>query len=359
VDRRALLLTVAVLATGCPSPPDPDPARGDALQPPPPPAAADDGGERPTPRPGEAEPAPGDAAGDRAARPPRQLLALLLPLERGRVLWYAAEWPDGARLPAAFFTADGPRAGVYLQSLGLEPGTGEGLRLWRSERAIWLVGGAFLQSAAYRVWVDAPRWGEGRSARRGYEQIETPAGEFNALRLDRRGPEGVEVRHWLAPGTGLVRLDVRRGEARVLRLELVETVARGRPEGGYDRGAPEALWESVGRALRRLDVGSLELLLSPGLRARERRSPWDAVSDLQPPAQLRWTPSDPRADRIRREIAELLALDVTLAGPFVVEAGGAAAPAELTNAAGRRVPCVVALRRLASGAWRWDELRVE
>lgn len=332
------------------------------------------GPARPRPAAGPGEEEPGEAQ-------PTAELEALLPLGRERVLWYRASQPGRPprRVPFYVHLGRDPREGPSWRSLG--PGAGPaGLWVWRSPWAVWLLPGGFgpgapdegpgeeheqpphegqarALSPAFRVWTPAAAWDRGLGRRVGSEVQDTPAGRFECLRTEHGGPAALRVT-WLARGVGLVAFEQRRNGATLRRLELVEVAPRGAPaEGAYRRATPDELWASVVEALRRLDAGGVERLMSAALFARARRPAPPEPGALPGPRRQAEAPADPDAARIEAALTELVTLDPARTGPWTVAGEEASAEGELLRD-GQRVPCRLVLRRGAEG-WRWEDLVVE
>lgn len=303
--------------------------------------------------------------------------AALLPLEAGRVLWYRAtttvstpEGPAPYAREVALFTSRGPSGEPVLEVVGALPAPWDALCFGRGPREVGVLLGAGAGGGAARLWTPDPTWDAGRGRRLGWEQV----GEWRALRTEHGRPGELLLRAWLAREVGVVQLEVVVELARALLLELVERGPRGAPGGGYDASSPRALWQSLTVALRRLDVDALDALLGPSLRQRERRTGWDEVRDLVPPAELRRARPEGRADpeaardrelaaRIRAEVGDLLSLDVRLRGawqadprdPTLVTAPALVTRLEAGEPHLRRA--VVVLGRHGD-TWSWDDLRL-
>jgi hypothetical protein len=315
-------------------------------------------------------------------------VAALLPLEAGRVLWYRAtttvSTPQGPApyvREVALYTTRGPSGEALLELVGGLAAPWDALCFWRGPREVAALheggGSVFLHGreptarGGTRLWTPDPTWDANRGRRLGWEQV----GEWRAMRTE-HGRAGEQLlRTWLARDVGVVQLEVIVEETRVLLLELVERGPRGAPGGGYDASSPGALWKSLTVALRRLDVDAFEALLGPALRQRERRTGWDEVKDLVPPAELRRPRAEARADpeaardrelagRIRAEVGDLLSLDVKVRGAWRTDPRDptvVTAPALVTHleaGAPHLRQAVVVLGRHGD-RWSWDDLRLQ
>ncbi len=313
--------------------------------------------------------------------------AALLPLEADRVLWYRAtttvstpQGPAPYAREVALFTTRGPSGETVLEVVGGLAAPWDELGFWRGPREVVALleagaggGSVFLRGreptarGGARLWAPDPTWDSSRGRRLGWEQV----GEWRALRTEHGRASEQLLRTWLARDVGIVQLEVVIEDARALLLELVERGPRGAPGGGYDASSPRDLWKSVTLALRRLDVDAFDSLLGPALRRRERRTGWDEVRDLVPPAELRRARADPEvtrdrelAARIRAEVGDLLALDVRVRGAWQTDPRDptlVTAPALVTRLeAGEphlRQALVVLGRH--GDSWSWDDLRLQ
>lgn len=363
--RLHLALLLGLALAGCGGPEEQPDARGGPAAP---------SGEDPD---ASHEPAE-DSADARAKREAdAREVAALLPLEAGRVLWYRAtttvSTPQGpAPYPreVALFTSRGPSGEALLELVGGLTAPWDALCVWRGPREVGVLLGPGGGKGAARVWTPDPAWDSGRGRRLGWEQV----GEWRALRTEHGRAGELLLRTWLARDVGVVQLEVVVEDARALLLELVERGPRGAPGGGYDASSPGALWKSVAVALRRLDVDAFDALLGPALRRRERRTGWDEVRDLVPPAELRRPRAEARADpeasrdrelaaRIRAEVGDLLSLDVKVRGAWKADPRDpdvVTAPALVTRLEGGEPhlrQAVVVLGRHGV-AWSWDDLRL-
>ncbi|MCO5171360.1 MAG: hypothetical protein M9894_34085 [Planctomycetes bacterium] len=308
----------------------------------------------------------------RAREAARRDLPRLLPLDPGVVGWFEVRRAGRERVgAAALFVAQhqvGAGRAHHVDSVGLAEVGERGLRLWRGPDEVWLLPagalGPEVGHAPYRAWSIDPTWDdgpEGRGRRAGLEVVEVPAGRVRAQQSDHQRTGDVAVRHHLAPGRGLVRLEVLVRQETTLRLDLLEVSPRGPPEGGYDASSPAALWRSVTSAVRRLDVDGLAALMSPALRRRERTSAWERVRDLAPGSSAREVGDDRLVERVRTEVGDLLELDVRLRARWRVDGDEATAPAffDVPGDDGtlRSVRGEVVLRRQDDGTWRWADLR--
>jgi hypothetical protein len=275
------------------------------------------------------------------------------------VLWYRATLPATAETPrqerdVALFAVWNRSVGLYLESLGLGTRPGEGLRFLVQGRELRVLtpGSGFAYSREKHV-VYSEKEGGGELV-----SIETAIGRLEALRLDLR--EGAaKTRYWFVPGRGLMRMEVEVDDERVLALEFLKEVPRGRPREGYRTDRPDRMWASLNRALIRLDVDSLESFLAPSLRARLRRPAWSVIEKLGgPPAPA---DVDLVAERIRWMVPDLLDVRLQPTGKWIVDEKSrpprASAEALLTarlDGGVRRTKAKIILER-RNGAWQWSD----
>lgn len=308
-------------------------------------------GVSPTPNPGAPPAAPGaNGASARAVR-----AEALLPVKQQLALWYrvtlhGAEGKAKPRHDVAFFAAYDRNVGLYLESLGLG-GEGDSLRLVVRNREIWILPsttGFLSPRAMQRIY----------SERRGEGERVTLKTAFGLLRVRKivHKERDLESRYWFGRGRGLVRMELLVRAAPMFTLELVEIVARGRPQGGYPTKTPAQLWASFNKALRRLDVPALERFMSPDMRAKVRKPGWPREL---PKAVRAMTRGDPRSERIRLMIPDLLAVRLRPLGSWELETKRtperATARALLTARVDGKVKkseVVLVLERHA-GSWKW------
>ncbi|MDC3378810.1 hypothetical protein OAX78_00825 [Planctomycetota bacterium] len=273
----------------------------------------------------------------------------LLPLPLDRAYWYRATLADGTERPAVFFRMRQQGVGAHMASVGLE-----GFKLVRQPRRIVALPTGVLTQGAYTAWAAEQTWARGLGRRKGSTRIEVPAGPFRALRSD-YGPnlEGFRLRHWFAAGVGLIRLEALDSSACRLLLELDEVARRGPPPPNepYDESTPSALWASMERAVRSLDVDALDRQIGPRVPLRSGR---EALADLVANGGARSTPVDTVAQRVQRVIPAWIAALPRLAGSFVVANNEARAPG-LINEDGADYAVVFVLTRTEAG-WRWDRV---
>ncbi len=276
-----------------------------------------------TPEGGADAPTPVVERGARAE--PGVLLARdLLPVRAGQVFWYEATLrPSPEASPhvreAALFAAWDRDFGLHLESLGLE----SSLRFLPKKQPdkrkdLLYVLPAGLNERGYMLDL--------RARTKNLRTVKTPAGTFEAITL-RHEEDGVEIEHCFAKGVGLVRYVLSLGGTELLRLELVEQLVQG-PAPGYTCDTPAKFWKAYEHALRRLDVETLEELIAPRMRERLQWPASDEVSGLggPDPDVLSGARADTNrvgllVERIRLLIPELLDVQLSVTGPWVVKPG--------------------------------------
>ena len=261
----------------------------------------------------------------------------LLPFPADRVLWYRLERDGRPRGRVAFFLARSPESGRYLASVGFATQGGSALRLWRSHDAVWLLPRGLASGAAYRAWAPAALWDQGRGRRGALERV----GEHEALRTE-RVVGGLIVQHWFAVGVGLVQLEVVEAGEVTWRLALDEVVPR--QPTLYPADTPEALWGSVGEAVRRLDLVALAALKTESLQRR-----------TESPAAVR-ADDDLEAHRVRQAIGAQLALALEPRGEWRREGSVARWPVRVRQ--GERTVDAVVVAHHADDGWRWHDLLI-
>lgn len=321
-----------------------------------------DGGlEPPSPDEEQREARPGREEDDGSSRLARaaaaKVLPSLLPIDAREVQWYAV-WRGDRAAEAALFAAEGAEGRPFLDSAGLSaPGAADGdvgLRLWPTGDELWVFPagalGPEVGTVPYRAWAPETTWtdgADGRGRRGAPEVVETRAGQWRCVRTDHTRGD-LTIRHFFAPERGLVRLEVLVRQAPRVRLDLVEVVPRGAPAEGYDASTPQALWRSVRAAIRRADMDGFEGLVAPALR---RPAPRRSLSSRVGPED-----GDPRADRVRARLDEVIALELLVRSTWTVTGDEAVAQGVIAGdrQKGELVRVRVLLARGADGAWRWN-----
>lgn len=290
-----------------------------------------------------AEEVPGEAQGPSARS--------VLRLERGLVLWFDAHTPAAEDQPGkvAFFVARDLRGGLFLESLGFfESGTS--LRLVPHQGALWLF-----------------PMGEGRvsASAQLYHPVKTPgreveleiAGRKRKARLLTHQDRGVTLRMWFVEREGLWKLQLEIAGQEALRLERSGKARWGSRPAPYPAGDPVAAWESVERALLRLDVVGLRQLMTPKLWSRLLPA-GQGLTFAEGPVDGRR-----RLELIRQVVPQLLEVELTRLGEFEVQAGQAQAPALLRtriegefNQAPARLDLVSASTKTGP-RWKWAGFR--
>jgi hypothetical protein len=291
---KALLLCAAALLAGCPSttphppadPPEPVPA-----------------------------PSPFEDDDDDDDEPYDLRPAQLMPMRPGRVTWYRATFYDPPRRPRtrriAFVSMWDKASGNHLESVGLGDRQMPMRLVRRHERLYVFPGGLGERGYDFRL----------RGLRAKLQNLETPAGPKQAVLLEHQ--EGsLDLRHWFAPETGLVRYEINVNGESALTLEILEELSQGTPKTGYPTDTPAAFWSSYTEAIRRVDVQRLEHLLAPSLARRVHWPAKDVARDLEPDRGLlskaRVSPqhTDLLQERIRSLIPDLLDVQLTPAGAW-------------------------------------------
>lgn len=275
----------------------------------------------------------------------------VLRLERGLVLWFRAHTPNDQGQPGkvAFFVARDLRGGLFLESLGFfEPGTS--LRLVPNEGALWLFPmGEGRVNAMAQIYHPVTTLG-----REVEVEIE---GRKRRARLLTHEDQGLALELWFVEREGLWRLRLSSGQRELLRLERIGKARWGSRPAPYPAGDPVAAWESVERALSRLDVVGLRQLMTPKLWSR-LLPPGEGLTFAEGPVDGRR-----RLELIRQVVPQLLEVELARTGAFEVQAGQAQAPAILRtriegefNQAPARLDLVSATTPTGS-RWKWAGFR--